>query len=125
MGHNGCGVWDSIKATQPNIEGTLIPKSFEISAKGSKYWVHPNASKHMAELLKSKGVYNSTPKLNDNAQFNLNNQIILTNFHIAIEDATLKGFEYDKIINIGRWELIFSKSRTTDGLDVIKHALFR
>ncbi|MBO8171734.1 MAG: hypothetical protein H0Z33_07585, partial [Bacillaceae bacterium] len=42
-------VWDNIKATQSLHPGTNIPKSFELSVGGSKFWVHPNATKHMVE----------------------------------------------------------------------------
>jgi len=49
-------VFDSIKATQPALKGTSIPKSFELSAGSSKFWVHPNATKHMSEYLTRNGL---------------------------------------------------------------------
>ena len=44
-------VWDNIKTTQKNNNGSNIPKSFELNLGNKKYWVHPNATKHMMEYL--------------------------------------------------------------------------
>lgn len=53
-------VWDSVKATQGAIKGTSIPKSFELAVDGGKFWVHPNATKHMAEYLTRNGMSHGT-----------------------------------------------------------------
>lgn len=42
-------VWDKIKPTQALNIGSSIPKSFELTVGNSKYWVNPNATKHMVE----------------------------------------------------------------------------
>ncbi|WP_261666541.1 hemagglutinin repeat-containing protein [Erwinia mallotivora] len=53
-------VFDSIKATQPAIPGTSIPKSFELNVNGQTVWVNPNATKHMGEYLTRNGLSHST-----------------------------------------------------------------
>lgn len=48
-------VWDSIKSTQPNYLGSVIPKSFEMTLpNGQKVCVHGNATEHIAEYAKFK-----------------------------------------------------------------------
>lgn len=37
--------------TQPQYEGTKVPKPFELVADGEKFWVHPNGTKHMVEYI--------------------------------------------------------------------------
>jgi hypothetical protein len=47
------GIWNSIKATQPVYDGTVIPRSFELSTQSSDVWVHGNATEHLAEYATS------------------------------------------------------------------------
>ena len=108
-------VWDSIKATQQSIEGTTIPKSFELSVNDKKYWINPNATKHMAEY--------STRTLSHGQK--LTEQQLLTSLKKAIGDAAEKGYTYNIPIRVGNWELIFSPPRQAGQLPVVKHALFR
>ncbi|UQA60396.1 SpvB/TcaC N-terminal domain-containing protein [Polyangium aurulentum] len=108
-------VWDGVKATGDLLPGTSIPKSFELATSQGSFWVHPNATKHMAEFLTRNGVSHGTP---------MNNQAMLTSFQAAVEAATTQGIRFGEMMQVGRWELIFSK-RAGDVLPVVKHALYR
>jgi filamentous hemagglutinin len=45
-------VWESVVATQEVYEGTLIPRSFELTTEGAgRVWVHGNATEHIAEFV--------------------------------------------------------------------------
>jgi RHS repeat-associated protein len=108
-------VWDHITATQPECAGTAVPKSFEVTAGGSRFWVHPNATKHMAEFITRNGT----------SHMQMNSQAMLTSFQASVEAAVRTGVQYGKPMQMGRWELIFSAGRPGDALPVIKHALYR
>ncbi|MFU1798561.1 T7SS effector LXG polymorphic toxin, partial [Paenibacillus azoreducens] len=107
-------VWDNIKGTQPNNPGTNIPKSFEVSVNGEKYWVNPNATKHMVEY--------STRTLSHGQK--LTEQQLLSSFQSAVKEATEKGYKFNEPIVVSNWESIFSPSREVGQLPVIKHALY-
>ncbi|WP_128102683.1 WXG100 family type VII secretion target [Paenibacillus sp. DCT19] len=107
-------VWDNIKGTQPNNPGTNIPKSFEVSVNGEKYWVNPNATKHMVEY--------STRTISHGQK--LTEQQLLTSFQSSVKEATRKGYKFNEPIVVSNWELIFSPSREAGQLPVIKHALY-
>lgn len=107
-------MWDDIKATQPNIEGTNIPKSFELNAGGKQYWVNPNGTKHMAEY--------ATRTLSHGQK--ITEQQLLTSLKGAISEAATKGYTYNVPISVGNWELIFSPARQAGQLPVVKHALY-
>ncbi|WP_162921804.1 hypothetical protein [Listeria costaricensis] len=107
-------VWDDIKATQPNIEGTQIPKSFELSVDGKKYWVNPNGTKHMAEY--------STRTLSHGQK--MTEQQLLTSLKGAVGEAAISGYKYNIPVRAGNWELIFSPPRQKGQLPVVKHALY-
>ena len=108
-------VFDSIKATQPAIPGTSIPKSFELNVNGQTVWVNPNATKHMGEYLTRNGLSHSTTE---------GSQAMLSSLHSAIGDASSQGLKFNEKMQIGRWELIFSQ-RPTDPYPVLKHALYK
>ena len=109
-------VWENIKITQPLYEGTKIPKSFELVADGKKFWVHPNGTKHMVEYITRDATTHG---------MSINSQTLLSSFQNSIKNAVKEGIKYDEIMNIGNWELIFSKPRGDDLLPVIKHAVYR
>lgn len=120
--HNAdcCGVgivYDNIRPTQDFVAGTSIPKSFELTTSSGIFWVHPNATKHMVENITRKGMDPQTQ--------NIRSQTILTSFHSAVNKATTRGIEYDKMMYIDGWELIFTKGRDGDRLPVIKHTLYK
>uniref|UniRef100_UPI0021BD45EC VENN motif pre-toxin domain-containing protein n=1 Tax=Yersinia rohdei TaxID=29485 RepID=UPI0021BD45EC len=108
-------VFDSIKATQPAIPGTSIPKSFELNVNGQTVWVNPNATKHMGEYLTRNGLSNSTSE---------GSQAMLTSLQSAVQDASSQGFKFNEVMQVGSWELIFSQ-RPTDPYPVLKHALYK
>ncbi|MEW5292012.1 pretoxin, partial [Erwinia papayae] len=108
-------VFDSIKATQPAIPGTSIPKSFELNVNGQTVWVNPNATKHMGEYLTRNGLSHSTTE---------GSQAMLTSLQSAVIDASLQGFKFNEKMQVGRWELVFSQ-RPSDPYPVLKHALYK
>ncbi|WP_265524437.1 hemagglutinin repeat-containing protein [Providencia rustigianii] len=108
-------VWSSIKATQPQIPGTSIPKSFEMTVNGQTIWVNPNATKHMGEYLTRNGLSNSTSE---------GSQAMLVSLQSAVKEASLQGFKHNEKMQVGRWELVFSQ-RPTDPYPVLKHALYK
>lgn len=107
-------VWDDIKATQSVVEGTNIPKSFEMTIKGEKIWVNPNATKHMVEYSTRKKPYAR----------NLTEQQLLRSLQSASEMALTNGYQYGKVITIDNWQLIFSAPREVGQLPVLYHALY-
>ncbi|WP_445990287.1 hemagglutinin repeat-containing protein [Chromobacterium haemolyticum] len=108
-------VFDSIKATQPAIPGTSIPKSFELTVNGQTIWVNPNATKHMGEYLTRNGLSHSTSD---------GSQAMLTSLQSAVKNASSQGIKFNEMTKVGRWELVFSK-RPTDPYPVLKHALYK
>ncbi len=108
-------VWEYINITQPFYDGTKIPKSFELEADGEKFWVHPNGTKHMVEYITRDATSHGMP---------INSQTLLTSFHNSVKGAVKEGIKYEEIMNIGNWELIFSKPREDGLLPVIKHAVY-
>ncbi|EJU0493847.1 hemagglutinin repeat-containing protein, partial [Escherichia coli] len=108
-------VFDSIKATQPAIPGTSIPKSFELHVNGQTVWVNPNATKHMGEYLTRNGLSHSTAE---------GSQAMLTSLQSAVKDAFSQGLKFNEKMQVGRWELVFSQ-RSSDPYPVLKHALYK
>ena len=112
-------VWDSIKPTQPILEGIEIPKSFNITVDGQEFWVHPNATKHMYQYI-TRNTQNigsfTTP---------INSQSMLNEFASALKVAIAKeGLKIDELIYGGNWEFMITTPRE-EGLNyVIKHAKF-
>ncbi|HEA2027948.1 TPA: RHS repeat protein, partial [Escherichia coli] len=102
-------IYDFIKATQSAIPGTSIPKSFEIITANGTFWVHPNATKHMAEYLTRNGLSHST---------SVESQIMLTSFHEAVSLASAQGIKYEEMMNVGGWELVFSQAKSDSALSV-------
>lgn len=82
-------VFDSIKATQPAIPGTSIPKSFELNVNGQTVWVNPNATKHMGEYLTRNGLSHSTSE---------GSQAMLTSLQSAVKDASSQGFKFNEVM---------------------------
>ncbi|MTD39949.1 pretoxin [Erwinia sp. CPCC 100877] len=108
-------IYDSIKATQPVIPGTSIPKSFELIVDGKTFWVNPNATKHMGEYLTRNGLSHSTSE---------GSQAMLSSLYSAVKDASSQGIKNNEMMQVGRWELVFSQ-RPTDPFPVLKHALYK
>ncbi len=116
VGNASKTIWDNIKITQPMYDGTKIPKSFELTTSGEKFWVHPNGTKHMVEYITRDPMSHGMP---------INTQTLLSSFQNSVSGAVKQGVKYDEIMNVGNWELIFSKPRGDVLLPVIKHAVYR
>jgi len=104
-------VWDSVRATQPPISGTLIPQSFVLSAGESQVWIAPNATRHIAEVTRFHG---GSP---------LATQMVLSEFRGAVTGAIQQGIVYDKMQQVGRWELMFGAPRVQGDLPALYHAV--
>jgi hypothetical protein len=111
-------VWDSIRATQPVYEGTVIPKSFELSTANGSVWVHGNATEHLAEFATANLARGVSPEL-----VNFGTQAQLTSLQAAVEQATANGVQYGRLLNVGGWELKFAAPQQADQLPVLIHAL--
>ena len=105
-----------VRATQGVMKGTSIPKSFVLAVDEASFWVHPNATKHMAEYLTRNGLTHST---------SVGSQSMLASLRASVNQAVSQGINYGQMMQVGRWELIFSAGRATDDLPVIKHALYK
>ncbi len=55
----------------------------------------------------------------------INSQTLLSSFENSVTGAVKQGVKYDEIMNVGNWELIFSKPRGEGLLPVIKHTVYR
>lgn len=110
-------VWDSIKATQPVWEGTVIPRSFELAAGNVKVWVHGNATEHLAEYataMLKRGMSREA--------VSLGSQVQLASLQAAVREATALGVPLNKLVNAGGWELKFAQ-KASDNLPVLIHAM--
>jgi hypothetical protein len=113
----GALVWNGMKATQEVWPGTVIPRSFELLAGRTNLWVNGNATKHMAEYATSLMNNGMTPEA-----VSMASQAQLKSLQAAVAKATQGGIPFNKLVNVGGWELRFSQ-RVTDKLPVLMHAL--
>lgn len=113
-------VWPHIQPTQDNYGGTDLPRSFNIDTPQGSLWTHNNATKHMHEAILS---LKDNPKLKDTNP-KLYTQFIMYEYWRALGAAVKDGIEYEKTINFGKWEFIFSKPRSQGNNPVVKHARF-
>lgn len=107
-------VWDKIKPTQALNIGSSIPKSFELTVGNSKYWVNPNATKHMVEYANRTLSHGKS----------LTEQQLLSSFEGAMTQMISKGYVYDVAQRIGNWEIVISAPRSAGLLPVVKHAVY-
>ena len=115
-------VWKNIKATDKMYPGTKIPKSFELAIGKQKFWVAPNATKHMLEYLQDT---NGTHKKIITHNMPINCQALLSSMQVAVERAISSGVKYDTMIKIGCWEFRFGMPRDEGLLPSIYHANFK
>jgi hypothetical protein len=111
-------VWGSIKATQPVYQGTVIPRSFELSTGAGRFWVAGNATEHMAEMAKGMAGRMASPNL-----INLTSQVQLSSLQAAVTAASKQGIVYGQAVRIGGWELTFAAPRQAGQLPSLIHAL--
>ncbi len=112
-------VWSSITATQPVYEGTVIPRSFELTTANGRFWVSGNATEHLAEYAMGLGRNGMRPEMVE-----LRVQAALTNLQTAVNAAAQQGIQYNTIIRINGWELRFAPPRQPGQLPAIIHALY-
>ncbi|MDU1912483.1 hypothetical protein, partial [Fusobacterium sp.] len=111
-------VWDNITPTQPNMEKTLIPKSFTIKVGEANYWVHPNATEHMQDHLAT------ITKTGVSHNFPLKNQMLLKSFESSLKELTKRGNILGEKYTIGNWEIMINQ-RATDKFPVVYHAVMK
>ncbi|GAB2977569.1 hypothetical protein GCM10023080_048100 [Streptomyces pseudoechinosporeus] len=105
-------VWTRIAATQPAYASTMLPRSFNLfTTSGRQIWVHPNATKHIAEEI----MHNSFSR-------NLKTEELLVGLVRAVDDATMHGVQYGRRVLSQGWELIIAPGRTAGANPVLKHA---
>ncbi|TAE39874.1 MAG: hypothetical protein EAZ50_09370 [Runella slithyformis] len=110
-------VWDDIIPTQGNYIGTQLPKSFQLNTpNGTKVWVHPNATEHIAENLLGLERAGTISQGIDIAT-----QQSLKSLQSAVNEATKQVMHLNQRMLVGGWQLEFSKS-AKDILPVLKHA---
>ena len=112
-------VWDGVKATQPVYPGSVLPKSFELTAGNTKVWVHGNATEHIAEYASGLASRGAT-----RTQVDLATQAQLESLQSAVTQATRGGVPYGGTVRAGGWELAFGAPRSAGQLPVLKHALY-
>ncbi|WP_159399830.1 DUF6531 domain-containing protein [Streptomyces alboflavus] len=105
-------VWERIAATQPPYQGTILPKSFNLTiSSGRQIWVHPNATKHIIEEVK----YSTFSQ-------HLKTEDLVASLVRAIDGATRNGIQFGRRIEHQKWELIIVPSKGGSGNPVLKHA---
>ncbi len=116
-------VWKAIKGTQPVYEGTLIPKSFELTAGSKKLWVAPNATDHFRELVqgyvKSRGSTQNAEKYTQFLMADFKNSVDQALRQVKIPNSP--GMPRQQI-RIGNWDLVIGPPRQSGQLPVILHA---
>jgi hypothetical protein len=118
-GEDSGTVWDNISATQPNYPGTELPRSFELNSGETNVWVHGNATEHIAEYLSGMESRGTSPD-----QTNLALQARLSSLSAAVDAAGQEGIEYDQLMHVGGWELIFGEPSNITQLPVLYHATY-
>lgn len=111
-------IWDAVRATQPPYHGTVIPRSFELSTRNGRVWVHGNATEHLAEYttwLLTRGAGQDF--------VNLASQQLIRSLRAAVEAATAGGVPYGRLVTVGGWELKFVAPRAEGQLPTLIHAL--
>ena len=115
-------VWNKIKQTDLMYPGAKIPKSFELTVGKQKFWVAPNATKHMLEYIQGK--LGSHKKIITH-NMPMNSQALLTSFESAVNQAISNGITWKEAIISNNWELVFDLPRKEGLLPTIFHANFK
>lgn len=118
-----CTVWGNIKPTDPMYPGTKIPKSFELTVGGQKFWVCPNATKHMLQYIYGTNEDKIKKVITHNMPMNC--QSLLLSFKSELEQAIAQGVQYRMKVKVNCWEFMFSMPRKEGLLTTIYHANFR
>ncbi len=110
------GVWSHIHNPGPILPNTEIPRWFELEAGGRRFWVAPNATKHMVEYLTRSAMTHGRP---------VNSQTLLRSLHSSVDNLDFSAVQMDELVTSGPWELIFSLPRVPGELPCLKHAVYR
>ena len=113
-------VWNNISATQPNYAGTELPRSFVMKTPENSFWVHGNATEHMADYLIKQS--NSGRSLGSTK---LDAQLMLSDMRSSITRVTKDGIIYNTPLKDGNWEFVIKPSRNKSEYDLIIHAMYK
>ncbi len=114
------GVWQDISPTQENYPGTSLPRSFTINTGERTFWVHGNATEHMAEYLAKQA---STGHSTESTR--LATQLMLYDMQQSLAAVTQSSFTYGRVIKHGNWEFIIQHPRGSSPYDAVIHAFIR
>ena len=113
-------VWNDISPTQPNYTGTEIPKSFVMKTPNHTFWIHGNATEHMADYIIRQA--NTGHSLGNTK---LDAQLILFDMHHSLSVVTQTGVRYNTSLKHGNWEFIIKPSRDGAQYDSVIHAMYK
>ncbi len=116
------GVWNKITPTQDTYPGTNLPRSFKVSTKDGELWVHGHATIHMHEDITTNSSNKIRLKITNPPLYT---QFILHDFQQTVNAASKSPALYDKIQEIGNWQIRVSKPRKKGQLPAITHAVFK
>ena len=95
-------------------------KSNYIKTPNNTFWVHGNATEHMAEYVIKQA--NSGHSLGSTK---LDSQIILSDMHASLSEVTKGGIKYNTPLQHGNWEFIIKKSNNSEKYDAVIHAMYK
>ena len=98
-------IWNKITPVYPDISPTFIPRAFIIESNGKKFFVTPNATKHIAEDFIKKHYLADGSDIN----YALKNQILLKGFGAALDQITNSEIQYGKKYYTDNWEIMINK----------------
>ena len=113
-------IWNKITPVYPDISPTFIPRAFIIESNGKKFFVTPNATKHIAEDFTKKHYLADGSDIN----YALKNQILLKGFGAALDQITNSEIQYGKKYYTDNWEIMINK-RSTKKYPAIYHGIIR
>ncbi len=122
-------IWEKITPTQEQWnQYSSFPKSFEIDIKGQKFWVNPNASKHLMEMTsptaEMRGTFDKlrSPWNVPAKELKMAHEAILEDFSAALQEATKNGIPYKQRLVVNNWQLEIGHSRIPNGKPTVIHA---
>ena len=111
-------VWDLVEPVLPLRTGSLVPQAFKIAAGQKLFYVNTNGTKHIFEYVTRSGIASIPQQMIDT-------QSVLSSFRSALQAVSERGYQYDKIILIDRWELKIGAPRQSGLLPVVYHAVYK
>jgi hypothetical protein len=128
---NPTDLWSKIQSDAELWPHSKIPKYFTMDVEGTKIWVSPNGSKHIAEMIIPKKLWDlPADPLRSIAsiparEYDLIHLAILSDLHDAIKAALKTGGEiiYKQPLLVGNWYLEFGYPAIPNGFPVLIHAL--